>query len=80
MSTWTYALTQTRRLIAVAGCLMVTATLATPVAASPAAVDELAAGERYLRTYLEQTKAPGLAYAVIRGDEVLQARRLGHRR
>ncbi|WP_327035978.1 serine hydrolase domain-containing protein [Micromonospora ureilytica] len=72
MSTWTYALTQTRRLIAVAGCLMVTATLATPVAASPAAVDELAAGERYLRTYLEQTKAPGLAYAVIRGDEVLQ--------
>ncbi|MBQ0993099.1 serine hydrolase domain-containing protein [Micromonospora sp. H61] len=69
MSTW---LTHIRRLIAVAGCLMLTATLAVPVAAVPAAVDGLAAGERYLRTYLEQTRAPGLAYAVIRGDEVLQ--------
>ncbi|MGC4758130.1 serine hydrolase domain-containing protein [Micromonospora trifolii] len=73
MSTWTDALTQTRRLIAAAGCLMATAAgLATPVAASPAAGDDLAAGERYLRTYLKQIKAPGLAYAVIRGDEVLQ--------
>ncbi|MBQ1020755.1 beta-lactamase family protein [Micromonospora sp. D93] len=73
MNTWTVTLTQARRLIAVAGCLMVTAAgLAAPVAASPAAVDDLAAGERYLRTYLKQIKAPGLAYAVIRGDEVLQ--------
>ncbi|MEU8421145.1 serine hydrolase domain-containing protein [Micromonospora sp. NPDC048835] len=72
MSTWTYARTQTRRLVGVTGCMLVTATLAAPVAASPATVDDLAAGERYLRTYQEQVNAPGLAYAVIRGDEVLQ--------
>ncbi|MET8259259.1 serine hydrolase domain-containing protein [Micromonospora sp. NPDC005205] len=73
MSTWNDALTRVRRLVAVAGCLMVTAAgLAAPVMASPAAVDDLAAGERYLRAYLKQIKAPGLAYAVIRGDEVLQ--------
>ncbi|MEU1588086.1 serine hydrolase domain-containing protein [Micromonospora sp. NPDC005710] len=72
MSTWTDLLTRARRLIAVAGCLMMTATPAAPVGANPSAVDELAATERYLRSYVEQTGAPGLAYAVIRGDEVLQ--------
>ncbi|MGC4749895.1 serine hydrolase domain-containing protein [Micromonospora sp. DT201] len=53
------------------------ATTATPVAAGPALTraapgDDLAAGERYLRAYMEQIKTPGLAYAVVRGDEVLR--------
>jgi CubicO group peptidase (beta-lactamase class C family) len=71
--------TRARRLTGVAACLTVVATAAAaPAVAGPAAVqrvasaDELAAGEDYLRAYQEQIKAPGLAYAVVRGDEVLR--------
>ncbi|GAA4965587.1 hypothetical protein GCM10025331_67340 [Actinoplanes utahensis] len=41
-------------------------------AAGPAAADGSTAGESYLRTYMEQIKSPGLAYAVIRGDAVIE--------
>ncbi|MGC5284905.1 serine hydrolase domain-containing protein [Micromonospora sp. DT231] len=66
------------RLVTVAGCLTVLATTAAPAAADPvlnraAPGDELAAGEDYLHAYLEQIKAPGLAYAVVRGDKVLRS-------
>ena len=37
-----------------------------------ASADDLAAGESYLRAYMDRIKAPGLAYAVIRGDEVIR--------
>ncbi|MEU7799770.1 serine hydrolase domain-containing protein [Micromonospora arborensis] len=72
MHTLTRLRTRTRRLIGAATCLVVLAMTAAPVAASPASVDELTATEHYLRAYLKQTRAPGLAYAVIRGDEILQ--------
>lgn len=60
----------------IAGCLAVLVSAA-PVAPGPAgarvaSAGELAAGESYLRDYLNQIKAPGLAYAVVRGGEVLR--------
>ncbi|MET8202333.1 serine hydrolase domain-containing protein [Micromonospora taraxaci] len=72
MNTVTRLLTRTRRLAGAAVCLAVLATTPTPVAASPASADDLAATERYLRDYMQRTRAPGLAYAVIRGNETLQ--------
>ncbi|MDG4839313.1 serine hydrolase [Micromonospora sp. WMMD967] len=72
MNTVTRLLTRTRRLAGAAVCLALLATTPTPVAASPASADDLAAAERYLRDYMQRTRAPGLAYAVIRGDETLQ--------
>lgn len=44
---------------------------AAPVDAAVASADELAAGEAYMRRYMEQVQAPGMAYAVVRGDQVL---------
>ncbi|MEU7608072.1 serine hydrolase domain-containing protein [Micromonospora sp. NPDC049204] len=78
MSGWIRLRRQAGRLVAVAGCLTVLATTAAPVAADPllnrvAPGDELAAAEDYLRAYQEQTRAPGLAYAVVRGDTVLRS-------
>ncbi|GAA2191652.1 serine hydrolase domain-containing protein [Micromonospora lupini] len=74
-TTWARLRTRTRRLTGAAALLAV-ATAATPIAAPPpaphvATADELTAGENYLRAYMDEIKAPGLAYAVVRGDDVL---------
>ncbi|WP_203820026.1 serine hydrolase domain-containing protein [Paractinoplanes ferrugineus] len=48
--------------------------MAAPAVAVPAvaSADQLAVGEAYMRRYMERTKAPGMAYAVVRGDQVLR--------
>ena len=68
MNTWT------RLVIGAAGCLTLVTSAAAPAAAGPGAASagNLAAGRSYLRAYMDQVKAPGLAYAVVRGDEVLE--------
>ena len=48
------------------------ATMLTVAAMAPAGTAETDTGETYLHTYLEQIKAPGLAYAVVRGTEVIR--------
>ncbi|MEU8183505.1 serine hydrolase domain-containing protein [Micromonospora sp. NPDC049044] len=78
MSGWTRSRWRARRLAALASCLTALVTTAAPVAADPAIDrvvpgDELTAGEEYLHTYLDQINAPGLAYAVVRGDQVLRS-------
>ncbi|SHN43591.1 serine hydrolase domain-containing protein [Cryptosporangium aurantiacum] len=68
MTTWKQALRS-----GLAGCLIALTLVAAPIPAGAAAsVGELASGEQYLRAYMDQVEAPGLAYAVIRGDEVLR--------
>ena len=67
---------------AVAAGLMVVATGAAPATAGAAAAGppgtavasagELDAAEAYLRTYRARIKAPGMAYAVVRGDRILR--------
>jgi CubicO group peptidase (beta-lactamase class C family) len=66
-----------RRLAAAAACLATVTMTAEPAAAGPvgtavASADQLAAGDVYLRAYMTRTKAPGLAYAVVRGNQVLR--------
>ena len=66
-----------RWLAAVAACLATTTVPAGPAAAGPAgppvaSADQLAAGDAFLRGYMARTKAPGVAYAVVRGDRVLR--------
>ena len=66
MSGWT------RSLMVAASLLTMVPTTPAPAATGPAEAGELAAGEKYLHDYLDQIKAPGLAYAVVRGGEVLR--------
>lgn len=61
-----------RTAAAVAACVAGTAAVPAPAQARVASAGELAAGEDYLRSYMTDTKAPGLAWAVIRGDEVIR--------
>ena len=62
---------------AVAGTPAAVPATAGPVAAVPAdaavaSAERLATGEAYMRRYMKRVKAPGMAYAVVRGDRVLR--------
>ena len=66
-----------RRLTAAVACLAMVTMTAEPATAGPvgtavASTEQLTAGDAYLRDYMTRTKAPGMAYAVVRGDRVLR--------